>query len=227
MCVNSVQYNYSDTSLFFTVIRTLIDTLYYPTTDINTLLLDRGGEQKRLSFNVQMVLFFMFLHQARRCFESFYINEFGTSHMHLGHFIYGLFYYTSLPILTLHYNEDTNKGLEWYHGIALMVFTWASWHQHICHLILASLKREQLMTGQYSLPEGDLFKYLICPHYTMEILIYCSLFICSGLSNYFLLLPLISALLSLSIVARETRVWYMRNFKGFPSKKFAIIPMFF
>ena len=57
--------------------------------------------------------------------------------------------------------------------VAVAMFLYASINQYRCHRHLAGLKK-------YSLPELGLFRYLICPHYFCECLVYLSLAIAAA-----------------------------------------------
>lgn len=81
--------------------------------------------------------------------------------------------------------------------------------QHRCHGHLAGLKK-------YSLPDTGLFRYLICPHYTCECLLYLSLAVAAApdgqLCNQTLASALIFVAANLGVTAHGTRNWYIEKF---------------
>ena len=61
---------------------------------------------------------------------------------------------------------------------ACIAFLWAWKHQFIHHKIFAKLKKQLILSGSksvHSIPHGDWFHYVSCPHYLAEILMYASL----------------------------------------------------
>ena len=93
--------------------------------------------------------------------------------------------------------------------IALPIFILASGIQHDCHTYLASLPK-------YTLPVHPIFNSILCPHYTMECLIYLSLAIISAPRgapvNQTVLTGLVFVATNLSVTAKTTKEWYERKF---------------
>ncbi|KAK0450053.1 protein DFG10 [Armillaria borealis] len=94
-------------------------------------------------------------------------------------------------------------------AIFLPLFLFASWMQNKCHRHLASLKK-------YSLPTHPFFRYITCPHYTAECLIYLSL---AGIAappgqafNKTILASLVFTAVNLGVTAETTRQWYVEKF---------------
>lgn len=100
--------------------------------------------------------------------------------------------------------EATTKA-----AIALPLFSWGWVMQHRCHKQLAGLKK-------YSLPDQGMFRYLVCPHYTCECLIYLSLAIIAAPEglwwNRTLLSVLVFVVMNLGVTAHGTKNWYMEKF---------------
>lgn len=185
-----------------------------------------------IPLDVALVLLVIQLQLCRRTYESFFITKFGSSRMHLSHFAFGLFFYTSLGPLALHelYNghQVTHAPIKWsflvhctwMQAAGIVLFLWSSLHQFKCHTILASIRGRN---ERYAIPKGDWFDYVSSPHYTAEILIYLSLFLCSGCHNLYLLLPLFSTIGLLLLSARITHSWYKKNFKDYPIERKIIL----
>jgi 3-oxo-5-alpha-steroid 4-dehydrogenase 3 len=94
-------------------------------------------------------------------------------------------------------------------GAALLAYLFAWVNQYRCHKYLAGLKK-------YSLPENGMFKYLICPHYTCECLLYTAIAVGGApkgaLFNKTLFCGLIFIVTNLGVTAAGTRKWYTERF---------------
>jgi 3-oxo-5-alpha-steroid 4-dehydrogenase 3 / polyprenol reductase len=97
--------------------------------------------------------------------------------------------------------------------------------QYQCHKYLASLQK-------YTLPEEGMFKYLICPHYTCECLIYLGMALQAAPAGQLLsrsiLCGLFFVVVNLGVTARGTKQWYQQKFG--PEKvapKWRMIPFVF
>jgi 3-oxo-5-alpha-steroid 4-dehydrogenase 3 len=106
---------------------------------------------------------------------------------------------------------------------ALFFFAWYS--QNKCHRYLASLKK-------YTLPEQGPFRYLVCPHYTYECLLYVALAMAAApqgkLFNKTLLSGLLFVGVNLGATARGTKKWYEEKFgEDKVAKKWHMIPFLY
>ena len=142
------------------------------------------------------------------------------------------------------------KYLQWYHIVALLLFLWASFHQFICHQILADIRIEPSSSKRkspriepssskrkstrnvaqlYGIPKGDWFEYVSSPHLFAEILIYVSMLMCFVFSNWKtpFWLVLISTICTLGLSARQVHTWYIEKFKDYPKKRKILIPWIF
>jgi len=104
------------------------------------------------------------------------------------------------------------------------VFYAASMTQSVCHLRLAGLRK-------YSLPQEGLFRHLVCPHYTMECIIYLVLALVAaprgqtlnrtmGASLYFVVA-------NLGVTAHATQVWYAEKFGADKVPRWKMVPFVF
>ncbi len=93
--------------------------------------------------------------------------------------------------------------------IGTPIFILASGVQHDCHAYLASLPK-------YTLPMHPIFQSFICPHYTMECLIYLSLaFIAApegALINRTVFTAFVFVSANLTVTAATSKEWYERKF---------------
>ena len=88
------------------------------------------------------------------------------------------------------------------------------------HYLLSRLRKD----GEkgYSIPQGGLFEFVICPHYLFEIIDFVGLAFISQTSFGFCTVTMIFLyLLGRSL---STRAWYLKKFEGFPSNRKALIP---
>ncbi|KAJ3680077.1 hypothetical protein LUZ60_016355 [Juncus effusus] len=117
-------------------------------------------------------------------------------------------------------------GLSWRHLIGALIFFWGSIHQFRCHAILGSL-RENKGADEYVIPYGDWFKYVSCPHYFAEIVIYAGILVASGGSDITIWLLFIFVVVNLGFAAAETHRWYKQKFEDYPKSRRAIIPFIY
>lgn len=109
--------------------------------------------------------------------------------------------------------------------IGAAVFGFAGAQQNNCHRYLASLKK-------YTLPDEGWFKYLICPHYTFECLLYLSLSVVAAptgsVFNKSVLSSLVFVAANLGATAYGTKKWYADKFGADKvAGKWTMIPFVF
>ncbi|KAG0304544.1 hypothetical protein BGZ98_005348 [Dissophora globulifera] len=207
-----------------------------------------------------ILLMACYLCQAiRRWYESWYVERPSpTALLHVGHYIVGISFYAAMaPSLWVDWYEarvlagasappqQSHKSVAtivaavgtkgW---IGLVLYLWASWHQHRCHVILANLRKhpskehrndedgqgQRPVQSEYKVPFGDWFEYLVTPHYSAEMVIYLGFYLMasssslpaaspsSSLTPTTMLLALIWVVVNLGIVARESDQWYRSRF---------------
>jgi 3-oxo-5-alpha-steroid 4-dehydrogenase 3 len=90
-----------------------------------------------------------------------------------------------------------------------LLFLFASYKQNEFHRHLASLKK-------YTLPTKGWFRYIICPHYTSECLVYVAMSIITAprgsLVNRTVLCGLVFAAGNIGLTAHGTKRWYADKF---------------
>lgn len=159
-----------------------------------------------------VVVWLLLCHSLRRLYETLFVSVHNErSRMNWSHYVVGLWFYTTLHIIL---NVELYRGnIEVrFPTMALMIFCIAGWDQHENHKVLARLIK-------YSLPQERCFRWVCCPHYTDEILIYTSLLAASKEFMW----PLIWVVASLSLSAAECQNYYGRNF-GPRVPKWALLP---
>jgi 3-oxo-5-alpha-steroid 4-dehydrogenase 3 len=179
----------------------------------------------------------MTLHLTRRIYESFWIERPSkTATMHISHYLVGIGFYgaivfgTWLEGFSSFGTTGSSEPLHFFTTLlAITLFFYASYHQYNCHVILASLRKED-NNERYTIPRGDWFEWIVSPHYFADILVYLSLCILYQFKNYILICGLVWTIINLSITANETQSWYHRYFStekynlAFPNGRWRIIP---
>ena len=154
---------------------------------------------------------------TRRLLESLLIVRHDTSKMHVAHLIFALCYY---PVLSLSINMSSVPVSLPVSTLSVVLFSWASFHQYKCHVILAELRAEQ--SSVYGIPYGDWFEYVSSPHYLAEMIIYISIFISSG-GGLLLGANCLYQFLNFSLICTPpTHYWYLKKFDNYPKRKILI-----
>ncbi|KAF7531845.1 hypothetical protein G7054_g8501 [Neopestalotiopsis clavispora] len=203
---------------------------------------------------VQLTWLLMAMQGIRRLYECFYVlRTSSSSKMWFMHWLLGCAHYLGIGVAVWiegsrkSANSSIVPGLDSCHlldailqsdpsslslhrrsvyqfgGVSLFLTAW--FLQYRCHEHLAGLKK-------YSLPQQGLFRYLICPHYTCECLLYLSLAIVAApdgdLCNRTLLSGLLFVAVNLGITAKGTKQWYADKFGSEQIKdKWNMIPLLF
>jgi 3-oxo-5-alpha-steroid 4-dehydrogenase 3 len=103
-----------------------------------------------------------------------------------------------------------------------LAFFWAWSHQFKAHKIFAELKLKS--SAKHSVPYGDWFKYVSCPHYLAEILIYLIFAGILGFSHLTGWLVFGWVLTNQMVAGLMSHSWYKKNFKTYPDNRRAVIP---
>ncbi|KAI7872046.1 3-oxo-5-alpha-steroid 4-dehydrogenase-domain-containing protein [Spinellus fusiger] len=167
----------------------------------------------------------MTIHLARRLYECLVVEKPSSVRIHMGHYLVGHAFYCCM-VLGSWLEGATHFGIwkstNWQFKVSpvfpmsavpcIILFVYASYHQHRCHSILASLRTTK--TG-YQIPRGDWFEHIVVPHYFADILVYVSLFILYKGRCLVIGCGLFFSVLNLGITAKETDVWYRKTFDNY------------
>ncbi len=187
---------------------------------------------------ILMVVTLMNLQCWRRLYECLYVNVDTGSKMNILHYIVGIAHYSccflgyiseapgfaqhrqSSIVTWIHILPDLFKVslVQW---ACVGLFFWAWRHQLKAHQIFADLKKKN---SSHSVPYGDWFQFVSCPHYTAEILIYLSLAVICGWSHGTAWLIFAWVLINQIIAGLMSHWWYRDNFHNYPSSRRAVIP---
>ncbi|XXG86105.1 hypothetical protein AAC387_Pa11g1065 [Persea americana] len=117
--------------------------------------------------------------------------------------------------------------LGWFQWTGAAIFLWGWIHQYRCHAILGSLRERKEQVDEYTIPHGDWFEIVSCPHYLAEIVIYAGLLIASGGSDITVWLLFGFVVSNLVFAAAETQRWYHHKFDNYPCYRRAILPFIY
>ncbi|XP_009664474.2 polyprenol reductase isoform X4 [Struthio camelus] len=162
-----------------------------------------------------LVLLLLWLHSLRRLAECLCISVFSNGVIHIGQYCFGLGYYIAVGLTVLcqvpanfRNGEELSVQICWYHIIGFVMYIWASLHQHRCLVILANLRKNKsgkVINLSHSIPFGDWFERVSCPHYFAELLVYISMAITLGFHNvtwWFVVICVLSFWVSLLIIIK-------------------------
>jgi 3-oxo-5-alpha-steroid 4-dehydrogenase 3 len=194
------------------------------------------------SKNLAAVL--LYLHLVRRFAECQYVHRWSGT-MHLAGYALGLLHYFLLPLMFQFYSNQEMR----YRVFGVLLNIYSQYNQYLHHSILASYRCQAQSNQRYSIPVGNWFQFISCPHYLAEILIYASFtillhddgqhdheIVCdtgshrriAGICS--LILPwrncvfLTWVTINLAVSARSTHAWYHKKFQAYPKKRRALIP---
>jgi 3-oxo-5-alpha-steroid 4-dehydrogenase 3 len=152
-----------------------------------------------LSHSTTLVL--LVIHLSRRFYECLYVHRWTSqSKMHLVGYLVGIMHYILLPFVfvsvpysqvavpSLYVRDSESLSSQWGIITAASLFClWAQYQQYRHHCLLARLRspnndnntfksnsNANTKSVVYSLPVGGWFRFVTCPHYLAEILIYCA-----------------------------------------------------
>ena len=131
----------------------------------------------------------------------------------------------------------------------LLLFAIGNANQHACHARLASLRKDSVTSGggsgskvvesrgtdksvpgsnpttHYRIPRGGWFDLASSPHYFFEVVLYVGLFLCAGAGAVTRLAPMLAAICAnLWVSAKQTHVWYGKNFPEYPKGRYVMVP---
>eukprot|EP00079_Xenopus_tropicalis_P026851 XP_012820873.1 PREDICTED: polyprenol reductase isoform X1 [Xenopus tropicalis] len=203
--------------------------------------LHAGSEPQILDreLSVILALALLWLHSLRRLLECLFVSVFSNGVIHLVQYCFGLGYYFLIGITVLTYcpldrrtvsTDNLLTQCHWYHILGLALYIWASLHQYRCHCILAGLRKSasgNVINLNHSVPCGDWFERVSCPHYFAELLIYVSIAVVFGLLNTIWWLVVLYVLLNQALAALLCHEFYHEKFDTYPIHRKAFIPFIF
>ena len=171
-----------------------------------------------LAFLISIGLFFLdrgslsfCMHALRRLVEQLFLFPYPReSKMHVLAYLLGLVFYPLVGVSFWCSQPQQWNMLLW------VCFLSFSFLQFSCHKELARLRAG----GQYAIPVYAPFRYVLCPHYLAEILLYCLWAVSPG---YCMQFCAVFVIVSLAVNALKQRAWYLSLFGS--SLPAALIPL--
>jgi 3-oxo-5-alpha-steroid 4-dehydrogenase 3 len=117
----------------------------------------------------------LFLHLLRRVYECCYVHQSRpTSQMHMGGYCLGMGHYLVLPLVFAGRSQPNRVSSPLSLAIGLANL-WFQYEQYKHHVILGQLRGNGVSSALYPLPpKKRWFRYILCPHYLAEMLLYLS-----------------------------------------------------
>ncbi|NXV82943.1 PORED reductase, partial [Atlantisia rogersi] len=194
---------------------------------------DAGNEH----FSAVLVLLLLWLHSCRRLGECLWTSVFSSGVIHIVQYCFGLVYYIAVGSTVLcQVPASIRSGKElpvhicWYHIVGVMMYIWASLHQHRCLVILSNLRKStsgKVVSLSHGVPFGDWFERVSCPHYFAELLIYISMAITLGFHNVTWWCVVTYVLFNQAVAAVLCHEFYQTTFSSYPKHRKAFIPFVF
>lgn len=218
-----------------------------------------GGDVAATASN-RIVFTLVLLHLARRYHECAHVHRStSSSRMHVAGYALGILHYLCLPFVLVTTKDVTGvtPGDESNHCDFLFILgcIFFQYQQHRHHLLLAKLRAHDRSASdpEYSIPIGGWFRFVSCPHYFAEIMIYFTLAklgadddenaammirlhdagpqgelvrnILSALNLKKRWFLLVWVATNLSISAYHTHEWYRRRFRSYPAERKRLLPL--
>lgn len=194
--------------------------------------------------SVLLVMVLLSLQCVRRLYECLFVNVDTGSKMNVLHYIVGFAHYfcagtgvlcespgfvspfdlhhTIKDVQWLHV-EPKLRNVAWYQWGAVIIFLWAWKHQFVAHKIFAQLKKSNKKS--HSIPYGDWFGSVSCPHYLAEIIMYLCFVVILGPKHWTGIVIFVWVLINQVVAALMSHYWYRENFHLYPAKRKAIFPL--
>ncbi|XP_068134676.1 polyprenol reductase [Hyperolius riggenbachi] len=229
-------------ALLWLVCRTLLSGAHMPVWLESLLYLFNKEPHQKTSgeeLSTILALSLIWLHSLGRLAECRYVSVFSSGVINLAQYCLGIGFYIFIGITLLDHPQldvktvtisDLASQLHWYHVMGMLVFCWASVHQHRCLVILASLRKNKsgkVVSLTHAVPRGDWFEMVSCPHYFAELLIYISVAMMFGFAHTTWWLVVLFVLFNQSGAAVLCHEFYHEKFEDYPAHRKALIPYLF
>ncbi|OXB54681.1 hypothetical protein ASZ78_001708 [Callipepla squamata] len=188
-------------------------------------------------FSALLVLLLLWLHSFQRLAECLYTSVFSNGVIHIVQYCFGIGYYIAVGSTVLcqvptnaRNGQELSVQILWYHIVGIVMYIWASLHQHRCLVILANLRKSKsgkVLSLNHSIPFGDWFERVSCPHYFAELLIYISMAITFGFHNVTWWFVVMYVFFNQALAAVLCHEFYQEKFTSYPKHRKAFVPFIF
>eukprot|EP01023_Acetabularia_acetabulum_P032541 TRINITY_DN30393_c1_g1_i2.p1 TRINITY_DN30393_c1_g1~~TRINITY_DN30393_c1_g1_i2.p1 ORF type:complete len:293 (-),score=18.93 TRINITY_DN30393_c1_g1_i2:237-1115(-) len=184
---------------------------------------------------VRLVLFEF--HVLRRLLESWLMFKYpADAKMHVLAYAVALSYYVVVPLSWLDWSENASQleSAQWSILLGVLIFALGSYIQFQSHWILSTLssnrpsRKSTDKKSIYVIPNGGLFRFVSCPHYFGEIIIYVGFWLLGQGCYLRTSLVLCWVVLNLLLAADSTQQWYQEQFgPQYPKARKKLIPLIY
>ncbi|KAI0016701.1 hypothetical protein F4780DRAFT_758372 [Xylariomycetidae sp. FL0641] len=191
----------------------------------------RSSSSAMTNGQVVIVWSLMCMQGGRRLYECLTVLRPSSSKMWIAHWLLGNAFYLCTSIaIWIEGSKSIQQGdrrlleaetppFRALAGVPLFLAAWVM--QYRCHQYLSGLTK-------YSLPDDGLFRFIVCPHYTCECLLYLSLAVIGApeheMCNKSLLCVVLFVSTNLGITAHGTKRWYQEKFGNEVQARWKMIP---
>ena len=109
------------------------------------------------------------VHYTKRLFESVFVHTFSSETMPLMNVFKNSAYYWGAGLLLGYYSQGSDVVMNHNTIAILMCWTMCQMGNGFCHWYLASLRSDKTLR-EHILPMNVLFRWVVCPNYTFEIM---------------------------------------------------------
>uniref|UniRef100_A0A0N4ZIE6 Polyprenal reductase n=1 Tax=Parastrongyloides trichosuri TaxID=131310 RepID=A0A0N4ZIE6_PARTI len=174
-----------------------------------------GSSEKISSYETTiLVLLCLIIHIGRRLYECLFVSVYSPSTIHVAHFIMGILHYTFLPLSVLStLSFEISNTLNFSQYLFFISFICLNYLQNGVANDFANLRKEKnnkISDFNHKVCLNGLHKYICCPHFLYEILIYVTLYLISDTRNLFYFLMFV--ITNQMIAAKTNQIWYRKKF---------------
>jgi very-long-chain enoyl-CoA reductase len=171
---------------------------------------------------VQAIVFGMvFLHFVKRIFESLFVHRY-SGPVTIPTVVMIASLYSLLTGVIGYLNRQPIPAMDGVAWLGVLLFVVGEAGNFIHHRHLARMRKS---TMKYVVPRGLLFDYIICPHYSFELVAWLGVLLVAR--HFALLLLFVFMVGFLSARAVKTLRWYRREFPDFPPSVKMLVPFLF
>jgi len=179
-----------------------------------------------------MLMLLFTLHTLRRLYENLFVSVFSRkAKINLVQYIWGLLYYTLVPLTMLSESREFSLELKfeifWTSSqfIGLFLFIFGCWLEFTTLSAFAEMRKKgAIQMESHGIPQAPIFKFVSCPHYLGEVIIYLSLWLIAANCCHSLTILLLYNISAHVCMAMSSHQWYIANFAKYPKTRKAIFP---
>uniref|UniRef100_A0A0N5BV24 Polyprenal reductase n=1 Tax=Strongyloides papillosus TaxID=174720 RepID=A0A0N5BV24_STREA len=199
-------------SLIFLIMIYLTPTLITPFT--SWLYLFGYSESVQSYETTLLILTCLSIHIGRRLYETLFISVYSPSTIHISHFMMGIIHYIFLPLSVLVSSSlKISENISFSQVMFTILFVFLNYLQNGIANDFANLRKDEnnkVTNLSHKVCLNGIHKFVCCPHFLYEILIYLTLYGIGRSQNllYFLLFVLVNQM----VAAKTNQIWYKKKF---------------